>query len=92
MQHGIISHLVIPCTQLISCEECFLPAPPQEVVILLPTFIQFYLFELRISELSVNKNQKHLLNNFMSRILVAFVYKLQFSLLDVLHPQVLTLI
>ena len=55
-------HLVIPSTQLIWCEQSFFPAPPQEVVVLIPTLLQSYLFQLRISEFSVNKNQKHLLN------------------------------
>ena len=46
----LISHLVIPSTQLICCQQGLFPASPQKVVILLPTLLQLYLFELRISE------------------------------------------
>ena len=51
-------HLVIAGTQLVCCEFCFFPAPPQKVVVLLPTFLQSDLFQLRISEFSVNKEPK----------------------------------
>ena len=74
-------HLVIAGTQLVCCEFCFFPAPPQKVVVLLPTFLQSDLFQLRISEFSVNKNQKQLcaLGVALSHIRLAIVYKLLFS-------------